>query len=358
MTPEHRSFVVRGWGESLLRLRSAFVVIFSLAMAVCNPGTARAQTSEAVAEALFRDGKLYFQAEDYDRACPKLAQSYDIDPAGGTVLLLAICYEKQGKLASAWARYNDALALAKRDAREDRERRAREGLESVEPGLSYIRLAFDPTLHTIAGLTLTIDGTNLPAVSDTRLPIDPGIHRLVIRAPEYDEWATEVNINTPAEIREISVPLLQRKPVQQQKVTSTPEPASTPLLRTDANSGSEHRTRDSHAWARRSAYVLGGTGLATVAIGSYFGIRAIKLNNQANEICPSSQCREDQLDALAKLDDARSNARLSTILIGAGSAAVISAALLWYVYRKDVPAVTAGADVATRSVSISWQQPF
>ena len=83
---------------------------------------AHAQTGEAVAESLFRDGKQLFQSDDFEHACPKLAQSYQIDPAGGTALLLAICYEKQGRLASAWARYNDALVLAKRDAREDRAR--------------------------------------------------------------------------------------------------------------------------------------------------------------------------------------------------------------------------------------------
>jgi len=75
-------------------------------------------------------------------------------------------------------------------------------------------------------------------------------------------------------------------------------------------------------------------------------------------LCPTNQCRDGQLGAIGKIEAARSSARAANILIGVGSAAVVSAALLWYVYRKDTPAVTARADVATRSVTINWQQAF
>lgn len=317
--------------------------------------TAQAQTSEAFAESLYQDGKRYLQAEDYGHACPKLAQSYKIDPAGGTALLLAICYEQQGKLASAWARYNDALALAKRDAREDRERRAREGLETVEPKLSYIRLTLDPSSYGIVGLTLSIDGTELPAISDTRLPIDPGIHQIIIRAPNHEDWKTELNVGGPADVKDVWVPALR----SETRVSTTPLSSvrSTAPLPITENSA---RATDgvSHAEARRSAYVIGSAGIAAVGVGAYFGIRAIKLNHDANQLCPTNQCRDAQVGAINKVDQARSSARAADILIGVGSAAVVSAALLWYVYRKDTPAVTAGADVATRSVSIDWQQSF
>lgn len=337
-----------------LRLRTCVALATGLT-AIGYPTTAHAQTSEAVAESLFQDGKRSLQAEDYEHACPRLAQSYKIDPAGGTVLLLAICYEQQGKLASAWARYNDALALAKRDAREDRERRAREGLETVEPKLSYIKLTLDPTSHGIAGLTLSIDGTELPAISDTRLPIDPGLHQIIIRAPNYEDWKTEINVGGPAAMKDVWVPALRSEP---RVAATSPSPAPTaPPVPVEATSATTTEAV-SHAEARRSAYVIGGAGIAAIGVGAYFGIRAIKLNHDADQLCPTNQCRAGQLGALGKIEDARSSARAATILMGAGSAAVVSAAILWYVYRKDTPAVTARADVATRSVFIDWQQAF
>ena len=348
------SYLVRIVRLGELRLGTCVALATGLT-AIGYGTTAHGQTSEAVAESLYQDGKRYLQVEDYNHACPRLAQSYKIDPAGGTVLLLAICYEQQGKLASAWARYNDALALAKRDALEDRERRAREGLETVEPKLSYIKLTLDSTSRGIVGLTLSIDGTELPAISDTRLPIDPGIHQLIIRAPNHEDWKTEINVGGPADVKDVWVPALR----SETRVSTAPlSPArSASALPVAANSMTTTEGV-SHAEARRSAYVIGGAGIAAIGVGSYFGFRAIKLNHDANQLCPTNQCRDGQVGAIGKIEDARSNARAANILIGVGSAAVVSAALLWYVYRKDTPAVTARVDVATRAVSVSWQQAF
>ena len=316
---------------------------------------ALAQTGDAVAESLFRDGKRLFQSDDFEHACPKLAQSYQIDQAGGTALLLAICYEKQGKLASSWARYNDALAIAKRDQREDRERRAREGLESVEPKLSYVELKLDPATQAIAGVTLAIDGTNLPAIWDAKLPIDAGKHKLTIRAPNYDSWEAEVTIGGPSAMESVSVPPLQPK--------QTPEPTPAAMQPaqfspTQNASMSPAHERAQNKNMRTVAYVMGGAGLATVAVGSYFGVRAIKLNNDANAICSAKQCMQAQAGAVPKSTDAVFNAHLADALIGIGSAVTITAVVMWAVYRDDPPSAAPYAALVPHAVSLGWRQSF
>ena len=313
---------------------------------------ASAQTGEAVAESLFRDGKRLFQSDDFEHACPKLAQSYQIEAAGGTALLLAICYEKQGKLASAWARYNDALALAKRDSREDRERRAREGLDSVEPKLSYIDLKLDSATQAIAGVMLSIDGTELPVISDARLPVDAGKHQLTIRAPNYESWHVEVNVGGPAVTESISVPPLQSKPTAT-PTTSVPSPQLTPISSDDYP---RSRERDTNRSVRTTAYVIGGIGLAAVAVGSYFGVRAVQQNNDSNAICATKQCSSGA--AVTKSEDALSNAHLADAFIGIGAAATISAAVLWYMYRRDPPEAAPYAAIAPNAVSLGWRQSF
>ena len=344
------------WPSSIIRGAS----ISLGAGAICSglllfETAAHAQTGEAVAESLFRDGKQLFQADDFEHACQKLAQSYQIDPAGGTALLLATCYEKQGKLASAWARYSDALALARRDSREDRERRAREGLDSVEPKLSYINLKLDSATQAITGVTLSLDGTELPAISDARLPVDAGKHQLTIRAPNYEPWHAEVTVGGPSVTETIDVPMLQSKPVAAAPTTLAQPPQFAPI---SAGASQQPQERVPNRNIRNTAYVIGGVGLAALAVGSYFGVRAIRLNNDANNICPTQQCTQEKGAAIPKSADALSNAHLADAFIGIGSAVTISAAILWYAYRNDPPAATPYAVIIPNAVSMGWRQSF
>src|SRR5262245_52435554 len=82
-----------------------------------EPDPDRVPSSEdaALAEELFRAAKALMTEGRNVEACPKLAESYRLDPAGGTLLTLALCHETTGRTASAWADFTNAIALAKRD---------------------------------------------------------------------------------------------------------------------------------------------------------------------------------------------------------------------------------------------------
>ncbi len=176
----------------------------AVACAAMAPAVAEAQSSAtAVAEALFQQARELFKQEHYADACPKFAESQRLDPKLGTLLNLAVCDEKLGKIATAWAEYTSAAAIAHRDAQREREDFAREQIASLEKKLPRVILqvsAPDPAL-----IITWDDQVMAGAVLGTPLPMDPGKHRLAATEPGKKPWSREVTV--PEAKTEILVPI-------------------------------------------------------------------------------------------------------------------------------------------------------
>jgi hypothetical protein len=133
-------------------------------------------------------------------------------------------------------------------------------------------------------------------------------------------------------------------PVQVQ--ASQPEGAAPP----DAARSSGHA----------AAYGVGAGGLALVAVGAVFGVRALSLHGQSNDECPTSTtCSMKGVDLN---NDARTSAHLCDGFVGAGIVAVGVATYLYFhkasdeggtrvarVSDLDLRPVTAGALLTLRS---------
>src|SRR6187549_3979092 len=81
--------------------------------------SARAQAAspadESLAESQFNEGRKLMEGGRPKEACPKFESSQRLDPALGTLLNLADCYERIGLLASAQRRFLEAAQAAIRD---------------------------------------------------------------------------------------------------------------------------------------------------------------------------------------------------------------------------------------------------
>src|SRR5580704_11253708 len=107
----------------------ALIVTSSL---LARPALAQ-DADKATAQALFDTARRDMDAGRFAAACPEFASSYKLDPGPGTLLNLAVCYEKNGQTASAWATFLDAATEAGRAGETPRVQMAREHAQALEP---------------------------------------------------------------------------------------------------------------------------------------------------------------------------------------------------------------------------------
>ena len=276
----------------------------SLSLAFVAAGArAQSSTNTAGAEALYEEARGLMKQGDLEHACPKFKQSYDLDPGGGTLLNLAECYEKQGKFASAWSTFKEALVVAQRDGRSERVDYAKKHLAVVEPKLSKITIEVTKEANE-PGLTVTLDGAPLGAAAwGVGMPVDPGTHQVSASAPN------KVTFEQRVEIENGSTTLKILKLANAPGTAAGPRPVDTDTekkpVTDEAPAGNGKRT---------VGYVIGGVGIVALGVGSYFGVRAFSKWGERNDHC-TPDCSPA---AKSAGDDAKTAATISNIGIGLG----------------------------------------
>jgi hypothetical protein len=262
----------------------------------------------AAAESLFQTGKSLLEQKNYADACPKLAESYRLDPGTGTLLALALCYEGEGRLASAWGEFADVAARSRREARPDREALARQRMSALESRLPMLTISVAPGAEKIEQLEIKRDGVVVGSGSwATAVPVDPGHHHVEANAPGYKPFATTVTLDTDAARESVTVPVLEH-------AADLPE-----------NPRSEAQN-SSWSTLRYAGLGVGVLGVAGLGVGAVFGLRAISLNNSSSSGCVQSSCDPA---GFSSRQDARQAGDISTVAFVAGGALVAGGATMF-----------------------------
>lgn len=271
---------------------------------------ARAEDVElAAAQALFDEGRTLMSEGHAAEACPKLAESQRLAPAAGTLLNLGLCYEQQGKTASAWLTYNEALSFAAREGNAERRRLASESLADLTPKLSYVVLRFSGPVP--ADTWLTFDGVALGAAAwSTPLPVNPGLHVLQVGAKGRQTLTSRVRVDQPSARVPVEVA------VPQIVAPSAPPPSAAPDAR-----------------AKRQKVLVSasfGAGGLALAAGVYFGVRAKLAWDQRERSCSDGTCGSAGLEAGER---AATYARASDLAFALGAAGLSVGTLALWLHR-------------------------
>lgn len=311
----------------------------------CLPAVASAGNHDSVrAEALFDEGRRLMAAGDYASACPKFADSQALDPAPGTALNLAACYERAGKLASAWEAYKLARSTAETAGQAGRASAAKKKAAELEPKIPRIRLVVPPEAR-VADLSVRVDGQpTRPSEWEIALPFDGGGHDVEVSAPGKKTWTSHVDLKTSEETLVVTVPLLddagapaQNPPALVTAPGAAPDlpPALPPAANPADADAANGRTR------RIVGLVIGGTGIVAIGVGGAIGLVAKSQYDKAQgESGPAQD--SDSLTALG-------TARAANVVLGVGAAVAVAGAIVWLTAPKAHAAVgVAGQEVILR----------
>jgi hypothetical protein len=132
------------------------------------------------AQVLFEEGHAAFTRGDLATACAKFSASQRLDPAGGTLINLADCEERSGRLALAWLHWRESIAMF--EAQDPRLALARQRSEALDARVPRLTLVLAPGAPPATRVTR--DGAGVePAGIGVAVPVDPGAHRVTVIAP-------------------------------------------------------------------------------------------------------------------------------------------------------------------------------
>jgi hypothetical protein len=269
-----------------------------------HSASAQRANDEAIALALFNEGRALAKAGDLVHACPKFEAADRLTGWLGVELNLADCYAGLGRTASAWVLFRKAADKAE-ITHDERAAYARSRAAQLEPALARLKItaAMSPAEVRLDDVVLTGD------MLGSAVPVDPGDHHLQARLPGASErWSRDVHVTPGALLTvQIPAPVRLRDPV--------PAPAREPHQR---------------PWL---AWSLGGMGTAMIATSLGLGISAkLRYDEALADHCDvHGVCGPA---GIAEIASARQQANAATILGGVG-VTLAAAGLMVYVVAHD-----------------------
>jgi hypothetical protein len=261
-----------------------------LALTTCTASLLAAPAASAQAgdaDALFRQGRQAAERGDYDTACARFQESFKADPATGTLLNLGDCEEHRDHLATALRHYQ--TAMGKLTLNDDRLSIVNERVTSLRGRAARVFIKLDS--RAPSSTVVTLDGTQVPpARLAESLTVDAGQHTIVVRADGYadntfgfdakDGRTSEVEVapgDKSAGVTEAPTP------------PASDEPAPAPAPAAEEAPSSSRKT---------IGFVIGGIGLAGLAVGGVTGAMAIGKESTRKSNCDASDvCNQTGYDA-------------------------------------------------------------
>lgn len=279
-------------------------------------------SASACAERLFEQGLQAMRAHEYGAACPRLAESYGLDPSPGALFTLAECEAARQKSATALAHYQSFVAALtsmtaeRRETFEERRRIAAGQIAVLSVSAPKLTINVAPELP----LELVVRSAGVVVPRDAYgvvRRVDPGVYSVTAELDGKAVWQRSVDLEAG----------------NQALVEVTPPSAA---------SASSQSPNDQPGTKKPVAlYVAGGVAVAGLATGLVAGLLAYEQKSTIDGHCPNRTCDPQ---GRAALNSASSEARVSTVGVSLGIAgAATAAAVLIFSTDRTAPRAQAAS---------------
>jgi hypothetical protein len=323
---------------------SGAALVVSAMIGVAQPAHAQSGSLQKAAEAqtIYDTAAKAMDAKDYVHACPLLEEVVQLAPEGvGAKLTLAECYEAVGKLASAWTSFNlvEAATMGKAGQAE-RKKLAHKRAEALKPKLAQLTIVVPPGTRSIAGLEIQRDGVPIGSAQwDIAVPADKGDHVVTATAAGKRKWEKAVTIAADGSTSSVNVDGLEDE--------ASTAPASSLLLPSKSAAVGEQRG----STQRILGIVTAGVGLASIGLGSAFGVIALnkKSESEVSHCTASSEC---DTAGIQLRSEGRGAATASTIFFIVGGVGLAGGITLFAMAPRGAQPVDTKIAVGPRGIEI------
>jgi hypothetical protein len=298
-----------------------------------QPGKEPTSEELAAARQLFNEALELEKDNDWATALTKFDRVAQVKMTPQVRFHQALCHEHLGHLVQAVNGFELAIQEARAASITDVLEQAPKRAEALRKRLGHVVLHVKGKVRT--SKILIDDGQVSLALADTRIPVDPGPHRVEVKRDDEVTFSQEIDL-AEGETHELDLDIDDPEP-------PPPPPPPPPIPIPDPGGPSETPPSRIPAYATMAV-----GGVILTASGILFGLREATIANvRCDDPKEFTGCDPDDQGTA---DLAQSYDIASKVLLGIGGAALAAGAVWWIVLATDGSNNTTG--VASPRVSV------
>jgi hypothetical protein len=268
------------------------------------------------ASALFEEGKQLMAAQRFGEACQRFEASDAIVESGRALLNLADCLEKDGRFASAWAKFQASAARAHGAGLRDIEKFASDRAAALAPKVARVVLV--PAPVDDGRVTIAVDGRPVERSLWGGFPVDPGAHEVTASAQGKKAWSDHLAVGAGAGPVTVAIPVLVDAGF-----------GGPPALPRPAPEGQAPAREHAGGTQRIVAIVAAAVGVVALGTGIVLGLSAKSSYDSATKDCVP-RGMELACPSGGNVGSADTMADFSTGAFVVAGAALAGAGVLWF----------------------------